>query len=115
MDINLSNNWNEWKAYAKGKRVVKLVIDEYTVFANTKDYPSHRDFIADAFRYKGFEVTKWGHSYGASGSVLHWGLVYSRADSDIRSIIEIYGIVGENLRERTSDEKSNTKVIEGIS
>lgn len=115
MGNDLSLNWQKWKEFAKGKRIVKIVLDEYVIFENTKDYKNHRDFIADVFRARGLEVTRWHHEYLGDNSVSKWGLVYSRADSDTRTIVEVFGIVGENLRERNSDDQTNPKkIISGV-
>ncbi len=114
MGNDLSLNWAKWKDFARGKRVVKIVLDEHVIFENTKDYKTHRDFIADIFRGKGLEVTRWNHEYLGDNTVSKWGLVFARADTDVRAIIEIFGIVGENLRDRSSDEQTNTKKIIGV-
>ncbi len=114
MGNDLSRNFEEWRKFARGKRVVKIVLDEFAIFDNVKDYKSHRDFIADVFRAKGLEVTRWNHEYLNDNTVSKWGLVFARADTDVRAIIEIFGIVGENLRDRSSDEQTNTKKIIGV-
>lgn len=98
------DNWTRWKEFAKGKRVVSIYIDEHDIWDKCKRFDNHRAFIAAAFATRGLSVTRWAHVYNGDGSVREWGLVFGRADSDLRTTVEISGIIGENLTERTSDE-----------
>lgn len=106
--MGFEDNWKRWKEFAKGKRVISIHVDEHDIWEKCKNFDSHRTFIAAAFRLHGFEVTRWGHEYAGEDRVTKWGLVYGRIDSDLRTVVEISGIVGENLKERNSDE-GNTK------
>lgn len=101
-------NFQKWRDFAKGKTVVKVIIDEYDIVNFSKDFTSHRDFIAHCFAQKGLEVTRWNHKYAENGDILEWGLAYMRADTDIRTIVEVCGIVGENLRGTTENVISNS-------
>ena len=84
------------------------MIDEYDIVTNTKYYRDHREYIAHEFSKKGLEVTRWNHKYADNGDILEWGLVYVRADSELRTIVEVCGIVGENLRGTTENVISNS-------
>lgn len=101
-------NFQKWREHARNKTVIKIQIDEYDIVNNSKDFRSHRDFISHVLAQKGLEVTRWNNRYGPDGEVLEWGLVYMRADTDIRTIVEVCGIVGENLRGIAENVLSNT-------
>jgi len=101
-------NYQKWKEFAKGKTVIKVILDEYEIVNQSAHFKTHRDYLRHAFSKKGLEVTRWIHDYSASGEVEKWGLVYLRADSDIRTIVEVCGIVGENLQGITENVVSNS-------
>jgi hypothetical protein len=106
--MDMSNNFKLWKEFAKGKRILKLQIDADEVFSFSAEYKDHRAYIAAVFARKGVHVTRWNHEYASDGRVKKWGLVYSRTDTELRAIIEIYGIIDENLSERKSDDSNKT-------
>lgn len=95
---DLNSNWRKWNAFSKGKTVVPVEVDEYAVFESVREHKNHRDFVEALFRKKGYEVTRFGHVYAPDGSVSKWGLVFERADSEIRTLIFAKGIIGENIQ-----------------
>lgn len=95
--MELSNNFKEWKAYAKGKPVITIRLSDELIFNNSFKYKSHRDFIASILEGQKLRVTRWAHEYGTFGDVKKWGLVYARTDSEINPEVEIHGIMGENI------------------
>ena len=99
----MTDNFREWKKFAKGKQVVTLYIGEALIFEEVRNRRTHRDFIAAVLKDKGLQVTRWAHEYGPLGDIKKWGLVYAATDSDLKRQVEVHGIVGENL-ERISNE-----------
>ena len=95
---DLNENWRKWNEFARGKSVVAVECDEYAVYNNAVNFSSHRDFITYLFKQRGYYVTQFGHKYTANGEVEKWGLVFERADSEIRTLILVKGIIGVNIR-----------------
>lgn len=95
---DLNDNWKKWREYTKNKSIVTVEVDEYAIHANVITFKTHRDFITHLFKERGYEVTQFGHKYAPNGSVEKWGLVFERADSDIRTLVLVKGIIGENIR-----------------
>lgn len=77
------------------QRVVR--ISEYDILHNSKNYSSHRHYIAQKFQEMGFEVTEWHTRYNGDIKIVQ-GLEYLRADSDITLIMEVVGTIGVNIR-----------------
>ena len=94
---NLSRNWEQWHKFCQGKQVVRVELDEHTIFASTVTFKNHREYVAHLFKQKGYEIIRFGHEYGAHGTVEKWGLVFDRSDSEFRTMIFANGIVGENI------------------
>lgn len=96
-------NFQKWREFSRGKTIVKVILDEYDIVNQSVNFKTHRDYLRHAFAQKGLEVTRWIHEYSSDGEVEKWGLAYMKADTDFRTIVEVCGIVGENL-ERISNE-----------
>jgi hypothetical protein len=95
---NLSKNWSQWHSFSKGKTVVKVEIDEHSIFENTITFKTHREYVEYLFKKKGYKVTQFGHKYSPRGDIEKWGLVFERADSEVRTLIFANGIVGVNIQ-----------------
>lgn len=77
----------------EGKKAIIYVTDE-DIHKNTKNFKSHRDYIAHRFKQLGIEVIRWHTTDGGRKP----GLKYMAGDSQLLTFQEITGIIGENVK-----------------
>lgn len=90
------------------KERIVFTFDENDVFTNTQFHKNHRDYIRWRFAQLGFAVTKW--NWERNPLTNKWindktGIEFKRTDSDIQLRFEVSGIVGQNIRRLTDDER----------
>ena len=92
--------YKTWKKHCEGKQVVTIRLDDNTIVNYPILFKDHRGLVEHFFSRQGFQVTRHMHEYSGpldNPRIDKWGLVYHRTDSDLQLMLEVSGIVGENI------------------
>jgi len=90
------------KEFGEGRTKLVIRFDPKDAFTKSNIFKTHRDYIEYLFKTEhGMDIIQYEHHYDhelAEPKVKECGLIFSLTDSAIQPMVEVWGIVGVNIR-----------------
>lgn len=86
----------------EGRKVHTVRFNPTDAFTKASIFKKHRDYVEHLFNEAGYEVIQHHHMYETDTKLKKCGLIYSLTDSVIQPMVEVHGIVGISIREKSA-------------
>ena len=87
-----------FKKFGEGRAKVAVRFSPQEVFNKTFLFKNHREYIKHLFKTEhNMEVIQFEHNYNDDSTVRKCGLIFTKTDSDLVDMVEVWGIEGVSV------------------